>query len=313
MVLTGLDKLVRRPPKEWRKARIGLIAHQASVTGRIAPAAEAFLGAGLRLSALFAPEHGLHGALQDQVAVPAASGALPVHSLYGDPTRPEQFSRLSPAPETLAGLDALFFDLQDVGVRYYTFVWTMALAMKACAARGIPFVVLDRPNPLGGLGLEGNLPDPAYLSFVGLHPVPVRHGLTAGELALFLNKTRGIGADLRVVSMTGWRRKMWFGDTGLPWVMPSPNMPTPDTAEAQRAELPPRAQHGWDTPPIAHSEEMLKALKERRAKQQSAQASEQTLPAAPIACTDAVAEDADDDGAYGADVSDGWVEGEVPV
>ena len=121
-------------------------------------------------------------------------------------------------------------DLQDVGARYYTFVWTMALAMRAAAPSGLPVIVLDRPNPLGGERLEGNLPDPRFASFVGLYPLPTRHGMTIGELASYLNDTHGLGCDLTVVPMLGWRRAMRWEDTGLPWVAPSPNMPTPDTA-----------------------------------------------------------------------------------
>jgi uncharacterized protein YbbC (DUF1343 family) len=230
MVLTGLDRASRRLPARWRGLRAGLICHQASVTRALQPAPEALRRAGLRLAALFAPEHGLHGALQDQVAVSFGKSGIPHHSLYGDPADPSQFSRLSPSPGALKGLGLLLFDLQDVGVRYYTFVWTMALAMAACARAGVRFAVLDRPNPLGGVKTEGNLPDTAFLSFVGLHPVPVRHGLTAGELALYLNGTLRLGAGLEVVPMTGWRRDLWFEETGLPWVAPSPNMPTPDTA-----------------------------------------------------------------------------------
>jgi uncharacterized protein YbbC (DUF1343 family) len=127
-------------------------------------------------------------------------------------------------------VDFLLFDLQDVGVRYYTFIWTMALAMRAAARARKPFVVLDRPNPLGGEIVEGNVLDPAYASFVGLHPLAVRHGMTAGELAGYFNAAFGIGCDLRVVRLAGWRRARWFDQTGLPWVPPSPNMPTLDTA-----------------------------------------------------------------------------------
>jgi uncharacterized protein YbbC (DUF1343 family) len=130
----------------------------------------------------------------------------------------------------LRGIDTLVVDLQDVGARYYTFVWTTALAMRACAAAGIPVVILDRPNPLGGLGLEGNLPDPRYASFVGLYPLPARHGMTIAELAAYLNEEHALGCDLTVVPMEGWRRAMAWEDTGLPWVAPSPNMPTPGTA-----------------------------------------------------------------------------------
>lgn len=234
-VASGLDVLLARQGGRWRGLRAGLILHQASVTRDLRPAAEALAGAGLRPAALFAPEHGFAGALQDQIAVRAVRDrrtGLPVHSLYGDPARPlaAQRSRLAPAPETLQSLDVLIFDLQDIGVRYYTFIWTMALAMEAAGRAGVPFLVLDRPNPLGGTALEGNIPDPAYASFVGLYPLPVRHGMTAGEIALYLNEKYRLGAELHVVKMRGWRREMRHGDTGLPWVLPSPNMPTPDTA-----------------------------------------------------------------------------------
>jgi uncharacterized protein YbbC (DUF1343 family) len=130
----------------------------------------------------------------------------------------------------LRGVDALVVDLQDVGSRYYTFVWTMALAMRACARIGMRVVVLDRPNPLGGVLVEGNVADPAFASFVGLYPLAVRHGMTIGELAGYLNEQHAIGCRLTVVPMRGWRRAMLWEDTGLPWVPPSPNMPTPDTA-----------------------------------------------------------------------------------
>ena len=131
----------------------------------------------------------------------------------------------------LSGLDGLVFDLQDVGVRVYTFVWTMALAMESCAEAGIPFVVLDRPNPIGGEVREGPVLRAGFESFVGLHPIPLRHGLTAGELASWLNVERGIGCELQVIPCRGWRRSMHWTDTGLPWVMPSPNLPTPDSCD----------------------------------------------------------------------------------
>ena len=146
---------------------------------------------------------------------------LPVHSLYGEVRKP--------TPAMLDGIDALIFDLQDVGTRVYTFIWTMALAMEACAEEGVRFVVLDRPNPIGGIALEGPLPRPGYESFVGLHPIPLRHGLTCGEMARWLKEERGIGCDLAVIPMRGWERDMLWPDTGLPWVMPSPNLPAPDS------------------------------------------------------------------------------------
>jgi uncharacterized protein YbbC (DUF1343 family) len=225
-VLSGLDVLVSRLPSLLRGRTVGLLCHQASVTRDFTHAARAIdVIRGVKLRRLFAPEHGLTGAAQDQAKIGAERdglSGLPVVSLYGN--------RLAPDPSALVGLDALVVDLQDVGARYYTFVWTMALAMRAAARAALPVVVLDRPNPLGGHRLEGNLPDPRFASFVGLYPLPTRHGLTIGELAGYLNDTHGLGCDLTVVPMLGWKRAMRWEDTALPWVAPSPNMPTPDTA-----------------------------------------------------------------------------------
>ena len=162
---------------------------------------------------------------------PVAAGSdpltgLPVFSLYGaDP------SSLRPRTEDLEGLDAILCDLQDVGSRYYTFVYTMAHVMEAAAATGLPVVVLDRPNPIGGVAVEGPVLEPPLASFVGRYPLPVRHGMTPGELARLFNEAFEIRCDLRVVPMRGWTRRMHFDGTGLPWVAPSPNMPTPATAE----------------------------------------------------------------------------------
>ncbi len=225
-VESGLDVLIRRRPALLRRQRIALLAHQASIDRRYEHAT-ALLGdlPAVKLLALLAPEHGLWGAPQDHVRVAGArdpATALPVWSLYG--------ARREPTAAMLRGVDALVVDLQDVGSRYYTFVWTMALAMRACARIGMRVVVLDRPNPLGGVLVEGNVADPAYASFVGLYPLPVRHGMTIGELAGYLNEQHAIGCRLTVVPMRGWRRAMLWEDTGLPWVPPSPNMPTPDTA-----------------------------------------------------------------------------------
>ncbi|MBM4381170.1 MAG: DUF1343 domain-containing protein, partial [Deltaproteobacteria bacterium] len=150
---------------------------------------------------------------------------VPVHSLYG-----HTFESLSPRPEWLTGLDALVFDIQDVGARYYTYVYTLALAMKAAAKAGIPFYVLDRPNPIGGDLVEGNLVGEGFRSFVGLYALPNRHGMTAGELARIFNAEERMGAELHVVPCEGWTRRMRWRDTGLHFVPPSPNMPTPDTA-----------------------------------------------------------------------------------
>ncbi len=180
---------------------------------------------GLKLTTLFGPEHGIWADAQDLVHVEdsrdAATG-LRVYSLYG--------KRLAPTAEMLADVDALVYDVQDVGSRYYTFIYTMLHAMEACAAHGRTMVVLDRPNPIGGDAVDGNVLRAGWESFVGRHPLAVRHGMTAGELALLFKHERRIDVDLKVVEMKGWRRKMSHEQTGLPWVMPSPNMPTVDTA-----------------------------------------------------------------------------------
>ena len=225
-VESGLEVLLDRHLPWLRGRRLGLLAHQASVTHDLAHAAPLLTGLrGVRLARLFAPEHGLWGAAQDHAPVASTRDqvtGLEVWSLYGE--------QRAPTPQMLAGLDALVVDLQDVGARYYTFVWTLALAMRECARAGVRVIVLDRPNPLGGDRVEGNLPDPAFASFVGLYPLPARHGFTIGELARRFVLEEGIRCDLTVARMRGWRRDMLWEDTGLPWVPPSPNMPTPDTA-----------------------------------------------------------------------------------
>ena len=225
-VESGLEVLLDRHLPWLRGRRLGLLAHQASVTRDLAHVAQLLNDLrGVRLARLFAPEHGLWGAAQDHAPVASTRDqvtGLEVWSLYGE--------QRAPTPQTLAGLDALVVDLQDVGARYYTFVWTLALAMRECARAGVRVVVLDRPNPLGGDRVEGNVPDPAFASFVGLYPLPARHGFTIGELARRFVLEEGIRCDLTVARMRGWRRAMLWEDTGLPWVPPSPNMPTPDTA-----------------------------------------------------------------------------------
>lgn len=226
-VATGLDVIQESTPDVLRGARVGLLAHPASVDARLNHAVDIFMkSSGFKLAAIFGPQHGYLGNTQDNMiewmSFRDPRTGLPVHSLYS--------MHRKPAPEMLGGIDALVCDIQDVGTRVYTFVWTVALCMEACAEAGKPLVILDRPNPIGGAAVEGNVLDPEFRSFVGLHPVPMRHGMTTGELAAFVNDTAQIGCDLRVVTMRNWRRDMQFEDTRLPWVMPSPNMPTPDTA-----------------------------------------------------------------------------------
>ncbi|MET0402085.1 MAG: DUF1343 domain-containing protein [Cystobacter sp.] len=228
-VKTGLDVWVEQGFAPLKGKRVGAIVNPTSVDSRFQHLADLLSRApGVHLAALFGPEHGVRGEAQYMVAVDADRDrrtGVPVHSLYGS-----SFESLSPRAEWLQGLDALVFDIQDVGSRYYTYVYTMALAMKAAGAAKIPFYVLDRPNPLNGVTIEGNLVGERYRSFVGLYALPNRHGMTAGELARLFNAEQGFGCDLTVVPMEGWRREDFWSDTGLPFLPPSPNMPTADTA-----------------------------------------------------------------------------------
>lgn len=228
-VHTGLEKLIAGEVPELRGRRAGLIANPTAVDHELRHAIDLIAAARpVELVALFGPEHGLRGDAQDMIGVDASRDArtgLPVHSLYG-----HDEASLTPTPAMLEGLDVVIYDVQDVGSRYYTFVWTMVLAMRAAARAGKAFVVLDRPNPIGGAVVEGGAIAPGYESFVGLCSVPNRHGLTAGEIARWRAAEERLDLELHVVTMDGWTRAMHFEDTGLPWVMPSPNMPTVDTA-----------------------------------------------------------------------------------
>ena len=231
-VRTGLERFLD-PASDGaglaRGAKLGVIAHAASIdAGGRHLVDRLVLDGRFRVTRLFAPEHGVRGEAQDMETVTETvdhGTGLPVVSLYGDTE-----ASLRPRPEHLRGLDALVYDLQDVGTRYYTFLTTLSYAMEAAREADIPVVVLDRPNPIGGEGVEGPVLEPEYASFVGRFPVPVRHGLTTGEMAVMMRDAFGVGGDVRVVPMSGWTRRQHFTDTGLPWVLPSPNMPTPDTA-----------------------------------------------------------------------------------
>jgi uncharacterized protein YbbC (DUF1343 family) len=226
---TGLDLVEKCWPKDLNGCSVGLVAHPASINHRLEHAVP-FLAKSkkFKLSALFGPQHGILGQTQDNMVEwegfrDLATG-LPVYSLYGETRKPR--------PEMLAPIDALVIDLQDVGSRYYTFIWSLDLCMQACHEAGKTVIVLDRPNPLGGHITEGPVLRPEYASFVGLRPLPVRHGMTVGEVGVYLCATFYPGLDYRVVTLQGWKRKSWFEQTDLPWAMPSPNMPTPDTALA---------------------------------------------------------------------------------
>ena len=220
-VETGLEVALREPPQRLKDARaFGLLSNQASVTRGFGHATDALHERFPEtLRALFGPQHGLWSTEQDNMIETghASYRGLPVHSLYSETREPTQ--------QMLDGLDLLVVDLQDVGTRVYTYAWTLLHCMRACAAHGVEVMVLDRPNPLGGLHAEGALLDLAYESFVGRAAVPMRHGLTLAELAAHCNDAMGIGCTLHVVAMRGWSRAQLWADTGLAWVPPSPNLP----------------------------------------------------------------------------------------
>jgi uncharacterized protein YbbC (DUF1343 family) len=224
----GLERLLDGPDRSLIKGqRIGLVSNPASVDSALVHASDRFAGPGdWTLTALFGPQHGFRSDLQENmIESPHARDAkrrLPVYSLYSETREPTR--------EMLADVDVLVIDLQDVGTRIYTYIYTMANCLRAARAHGVRVVVCDRPNPINGEDIEGETLDPAYASFVGQFPIPMRHGLTIGEAARLFNDHFGINAAVDVVLMEGWQRGMWFDDTGLPWVLPSPNIPTLDTA-----------------------------------------------------------------------------------
>jgi len=226
VVRTGAEVFLEDIPDFVRGKNIGFVTNHTGVSRDLEPLVNVFLRRGLKVKALFGPEHGIRGEVADGVGVQSgvdAETGIPVFSLYGKTRKPDA--------EMLKGLDALVFDIQDVGARFYTFLWTMAHCLEAAAEHGLPFVVLDRPNPITGLHPEGPVLDPEFSSFVGLYPVPTRTAMTMGEVARFVASHLEQGfAALRVVPMQGWKRSMWYDRTGLPWVAPSPNMPTLDTA-----------------------------------------------------------------------------------
>jgi uncharacterized protein YbbC (DUF1343 family) len=226
-VVTGLETLVA-DPAPLRGRRWALLANQATVTPDLTPAWQALAAAAGPPRRLFAPEHGLWGVAQDMEAVghdvePALG--VPVVSLYGSTAE-----TLEPARAELDDLDAVVVDVPDIGCRYYTFAASLAHTMRACERAGVEVIVCDRPNPLGGEVMEGGPVEPGCESFVSELPVPVRHGMTLGELALLLRAERHPDVSLTVLACRGWERRQWFDETGLPWVAPSPNMPTLGTA-----------------------------------------------------------------------------------
>jgi uncharacterized protein YbbC (DUF1343 family) len=224
---TGLDRSLEKWPIGLKGARVGLLAHPASVKRNLEHAISLFFNSKkFKLTSLFGPQHGIRGETQDNMVewkgFRDSQTGLPVYSLYS--------STRKPSPAMLKNIDVLVADIQDVGSRFYTFIWTMELCMQACLERGKIFVILDRPNPLNGISTEGTVLVPEYRSFVGQRPLPVRHGMTVGEIASYLKNEFYPSLNFIVIPMAGWKREMWFEDTGLPWVIPSPNMPTNDTA-----------------------------------------------------------------------------------
>lgn len=226
-VFTGLENFIDSPPAFIRDKRLGLLCNPASIDSNFNHARE-LINSELpgKLTALYSPQHGFFSEKQDNMIEsenmidPLLN--VPVFSLYGK-------TRI-PSKEMLDPIDILIIDLQDVGTRVYTFIYTMSYCLEAAKKFGKKVVILDRPNPIGGEIVEGNCLLPEFVSFVGRYPIPMRHGLTIGELALLFNNHFAIDCDLEVIPMKGWKRAMFFGNTGLPWIPPSPNLPTPVSA-----------------------------------------------------------------------------------
>jgi uncharacterized protein YbbC (DUF1343 family) len=221
VVRPGIETFLADVPPALRGKRVGLITNNTGIDRARRSDIDLIAShPNLELVALLAPEHGIRGDAMNGVRIDDETDprtGVPIYSLYKAEDR-------GPTPEMLENVDVIVYDLQEVGGRTWTYVSTMALAMQAAARKGIPFVVLDRPNPIGGEIVEGALLDPRFRSFVGMYPIPARHGMTVGELATLFNRKFGIGADLVVARVANWRRSQWFNETGLPWVNPSPNL-----------------------------------------------------------------------------------------
>jgi uncharacterized protein YbbC (DUF1343 family) len=226
-VKLGVERLLEEQLKAIEGSRVALVCNQASVNHNFEHVADLFAShSAVDLRALFGPQHGIRGDVQDNMietdhATDRKTG-LPVYSLYSETREPTE--------SMLSDVDTIVFDMQDVGCRIYTFVYTMANCMRAARQYGKRVVVCDRPNPINGVGVAGNILEPEFASFVGQFPIPTRHGMTPGELALLFNNHFNIDCDLEVISMQGWSRELWMDETDAPWVLPSPNMPTIDSA-----------------------------------------------------------------------------------
>jgi uncharacterized protein YbbC (DUF1343 family) len=227
IIQIGLDSFEKNWPRKLNGSRAGLLVHPASVNRKIEHAINLFKESKkCELKALFGPQHGIRGETQDNMVewkgfVEKQTG-IPVFSLYGHTLKPE--------PSMLQDIDVLVIDLQDIGSRYYTFIWTMELCMQASQELNKSIIILDRPNPIGGHITEGPVLEMSYASFVGQRPLPIRHAMTIGEISNYLQNVFYSSLDLTVIQVMNWKRKMWFDETALPWVLPSPNMPTLDTA-----------------------------------------------------------------------------------
>ena len=229
-VKSGLERHVTEERSRLKGRRLGICCNPTAVDASFAHMVDLLCAVPeAEVVALFGPEHGIRGDAQDMISVDDVSRdpktGLPVYSLYG-----HEEASLKPTPAMLEGIDLLLFDIQDIGSRYYTYIYTMSYLMEAAGEAGIEVWVLDRPNPINGVDVEGTLVQDDYRSFVGKYSLPNRHGMTAGELALMFRDHFGVSCKLEVIQMSGWKRSMWMDETGLPWVMPSPNMPTLDTA-----------------------------------------------------------------------------------
>jgi uncharacterized protein YbbC (DUF1343 family) len=225
MVKTGLDTLVHEQALLLANQRVGLVSMPAAVLPDLTSSLDALLRAGIHVTALFGPEHGFGGAALDGAHIGDTTDPrtrLPVYSLYG--------ATVEPTAEMLVDVDALVFDMQDVGVRFYTYLSTLFHVLRGAGKAGKPVLVLDRPNPITGNLVEGGPIAPGFESFVGIVNIPMRHGMTLGELARYLNAEYALNADLHVIEMHGWQREMWFDETALPWVPTSPAMPHLSTA-----------------------------------------------------------------------------------
>jgi uncharacterized protein YbbC (DUF1343 family) len=226
-ITLGLENLLSEKTDLLKGLRVGLICNPSTVDHQYRHASDLFYShPEINLTALYGPQHGIRGETQDNMiewdGFPDPRTGVMAYSLYGEFREPTE--------GMLRNVDALIFDIQDVGTRVYTFIYTMALVMRAARKHGKRVLALDRPNPIGGTAVEGNILEPGHESFVGMFSVPMRHGMTVAELALMFNREFGIGCELEVVPMKGYQREFWFNDTDAPWVIPSPNMPTQETA-----------------------------------------------------------------------------------